>query len=74
MNINYNKLWKLMIDQNMNKTQLKNAAHLSTNVIAKLGKNEAVSIDTLGKICKVLRCNIGDIVDIVPDDDKEEQP
>ncbi|SHH44303.1 helix-turn-helix domain-containing protein [Clostridium intestinale] len=73
MNINYNKLWKLMIDQNMNKTQLKNAAHLSTNVIAKLGKNRSVSIDTLGKICMVLRCNIGDIVDIVPDNDKEEQ-
>lgn len=72
MNINYNKLWKLMIDQNMNKTQLKNAAHLSTNVIAKLGKNEAVSIDTIGKICKAMRCNIGDIVDIVLDDDKEE--
>lgn len=73
MNINYNKLWKLMIDQNMNKTQLKNAAHLSTNVIAKLGKNEAVSIDTIGKICKVMQCNIGDIVDIVLEDDKEEK-
>lgn len=71
MNINYNKLWKLMIDQNMNKTQLKNLAHLSTNVIAKLGKNESVSIDTLGKICKALRCNIGDIVDFVPEYDKE---
>lgn len=61
-----------MIDQNMNKTQLKNTAHLSTNVIAKLGKNEAVSIDTLCKICKVLNCNIGDIVDILPDIDKVE--
>lgn len=72
MKINYNKLWKLMIDQNMNKTQLKDSAHLSTNVVAKLGKNESVSIDTLGKICKVLECNIGDIVDLVLDDDKEE--
>ena len=68
MNVNYNKLWKLMIDRSMNKTQLKNGAHLSTNVIAKLGKNEKVSIDTLGKICGVLQCNIGDIVDFVPDD------
>lgn len=57
-----------MIDKNMNKTQLKNEAHLSTNVIAKLGKNEKVSIDTLGKICEVLQCNIGDIVDFVSND------
>ena len=45
MSVNYNKLWKLMIDKNMNKTQSKKAAHLSTNVIAKLGKNEKVSIE-----------------------------
>ena len=57
-----------MIDKNMNKTQLKNEAHLSTNVIAKLGKNEKVSIDTLSKICEVLQCNIGDIVDFVSND------
>jgi DNA (cytosine-5)-methyltransferase 1 len=68
MNVSYNKLWKLMIDKNMNKTQLKNEAHLSTNVIAKLGKNEKVSIDTLSKICEVLQCNIGDIVDFVSND------
>ncbi|MDL5040003.1 helix-turn-helix domain-containing protein [Heyndrickxia coagulans] len=68
MNVSYNKLWKLMIDKNMNKTQLKNEAHLSTNVIAKLGKNETVSINTLSKICEVLQCNIGDIVDFVSND------
>ena len=68
MNVSYNKLWKLMIDKNMNKTQLKNEAHLSTNVIAKLGKNEKVSIDTLSKICEVLQCNIGDLVDFVSND------
>lgn len=68
MNVSYNKLWKLMIDKNMNKTQLKNEAHLSTNVIAKLGKNEKVSIDTLSKICEVMQCNIGDIVDFVSND------
>lgn len=68
MNVSYNKLWKLMIDQNINKTQLKNKARLSTNVIAKLGKNEFVSIETLCKLCKVLNCNIGDIVDYVSDE------
>ncbi len=71
MNVSYNKLWKLMIDKNMNKTQLKNEAHLSTNVIAKLGKNETVSINTLSKICEVLQCNIGDIVDFVSNDKED---
>lgn len=60
-----------MIDKNMNKTQLKKAAHISTNVIAKLGKNEKVSIETLGKICEALQCNIGDIVDFVSADKEE---
>lgn len=68
MNVSYKKLWKLMIDQNINKTQLKDKAGLSTNVIAKLGKNEFVSFETLCKLCKVLKCNIGDIVDYVPEE------
>lgn len=64
MAINYNKLWKLLIDRNMNKTKLRCATHISTNAIAKLGKNEAVSIDTLTKICEVLHCDIGDIMEL----------
>ena len=63
MTISYNKLWKLLIDINMNKTQLRKAAGLSTNVIARLSKNESVSMDTLLRICKTLRCNVGDIVE-----------
>lgn len=62
MEISYNNLWKLMIDQNINKSQLKEMAGISTNAVAKLGKNEAVSMDTLAKICKALKCDIGDIV------------
>lgn len=61
--VSYNKLWKLLIDKNMNKTQLRVAASISTNAIAKLGRNEAVSIETLGKICQVLKCDVGDIVE-----------
>ena len=68
MAVRYNKLWKLMIDKNMNKTQLKKAAHISTNAIAKLGKNEPISMDTLTKICSALRCDIGDIVEYIGDD------
>ena len=56
-------LWKLMIDQNINKSKLKEMAGISTNAVAKLGKNEAVSMDTLAKICKALNCDIGDIVE-----------
>lgn len=64
MAVNYNKLWKLLIDEKMNRTQLRLAAHISTNAVAKLGKNEPVSFDTLEKICRVLNCDIGDIMEI----------
>lgn len=65
MLVNYNKLWKLLIDHNMNKTQFRMAAGLSTNVIAKLSKNEHVSMDTLLRICTALRCEVGDILDVI---------
>jgi DNA-binding Xre family transcriptional regulator len=66
--ISYNKLWKLMIDHKMNKTQLRKEAGLSTNVIAKLSKDDSVSMDTLLRICNVLHCDIGDIVEVVEED------
>jgi DNA (cytosine-5)-methyltransferase 1 len=62
--ISYNKLWKLLVDNNINKTQLRKKAGLSTNVIAKLGKNHFVSIDTLLRISKTFSCDLGDIVEI----------
>lgn len=65
MAISYNKLWKRMIDQNLNKTQLRSKAQISTNAVAKLGKNEAVSMETLEKICSALDCNIGEIMEFV---------
>lgn len=64
----YNKLWKLMIDKKMNKTQLRSAAKISSNAMAKLGRDESVTIETLEKICEVLRCDIGDIVEFTPDE------
>ena len=64
MQITYEKLWEMLIDREMNKTQLKDAAGVSSNVIAKLGKNEPVSIETLVKICVVLGADIGDIIGI----------
>ena len=64
MSVSYNKLWKLLIDHNMNKSDLGKAAKMSPNTIAKLGKNESVSLDILVRICEVLDCNIGDIVEV----------
>jgi putative transcriptional regulator len=61
MQVNYNKLWKMLIDLNMKKYQLRELAHISSNSMAKLGKNEYVSMEVLSKICSCLNCNIGDI-------------
>ena len=62
MDIAYKKLWKILIDKEMNKTQLKEAAGVSSNVIAKLGKNEPVAIETLVKIAIALDVDISDII------------
>lgn len=69
MAISYNKLWKKLIDLQMNKTQLCEKAKISTNSMAKLGKNEPVSMETINKICVALKCNIGDIMDIVNEEE-----
>ena len=67
MNRSYNKLWKLMIDKKMNKTQLRESARITSNAMAKLGKDESVPVETLEKICRVLDCTIDDIMDINKD-------
>ena len=63
----YNKLWKMLIDKKMTKTQLRIAANVSTNAIAKMGRDESVPLETLEKICRILNCSIGDIVDYTTD-------
>ena len=68
MAVSYNKLWKLLIDKGMTKTDLRLAADISTTTLAKLGKNETVSMDVMLRICKVLDCNIGDIMDAEKED------
>lgn len=67
MAIRYNRLWKLLIDNHMKKKDLKDKAELSTATMAKLGKNESVSLNVLVRICKVMNCEIGDVVEIVED-------
>lgn len=66
MAVNYNKLWKLLVDKNMNKTDLRMKADIGTATLAKLGKNQPVSMDVMMKICGVLNCNIADVMDIIP--------
>lgn len=66
MPMNYNKLWKMLIDKNLNKSDLRVLAGLSTNVIAKMGKGGDVSTEVLRKICQSLDCSIEDIVEIEP--------
>ena len=64
MQVNYDKLWKLMIDKKINKTQLSEKAAITTNAMAKLGRNQSVQVEILAKICKVLDCNIEDIMEL----------
>ena len=64
MAVIYKKLWKLLIDKNMTKTQLRLATGMTSNALAKLGKDESVQLDILVKICEVLNCDLDDIVEI----------
>lgn len=66
MAVNYNRLWKLLIDLNMSKTELIKKAGISTNAMAHLGKNEDVRVEVLVKICSALECTMDDIIEIVP--------
>lgn len=68
MAFSYNKLWKLLIDKNMNKTALRDAIGITPSTLARLSKNQNVTMDVLGKICKELNCNIEDIVEYVRED------
>ncbi len=68
--VNYNKLWKLLIDKGMSKTQLREQTGITTNVIAKMGKNENVSTEVICKICETLNCQITDIIELIEEDGK----
>lgn len=64
MAVSYNRLWKLLIDKGITKTEMRKRAGISTNVLAKMGRNETVSMDTLAKIAVVMNCGLDDIVEI----------
>ena len=65
MAVCYNKLWKMLIDRDMSRTELRLKAGISTKTLAKLGKNENVNTEILVKICQALHCNVDEIMDIV---------
>ena len=65
MTVNYNKLWKKLIDLEMSRTQMRLKAGISTKQLAKLGKNENVNTEILVKICEALGCNVDEIMDVV---------
>ena len=67
MPVSYNKLWKLLIDKGMKKVELRDAANISSGTLAKLGKNESVTTDVLVRICHALSCDIGDIMEVLPE-------
>ena len=65
--VSYNKLWKMMIDKHISKTELTHLAGISTNAMAKLGRDEDVRVRVLEKLCTSLDCKLDDIVEFVPD-------
>ncbi len=71
MAISYKKLWILLIEKGLKKTDLKDLCKIGPATLAKLSKNESVSMDVLQRICRALNCNIGDIIDYVPESNHE---
>lgn len=67
MAYSYNRLWKLLIDKKINKTTLRQKAGITSNAMAKLGKDQPVNVEVLAKICRVLDCTVDDIMEILPD-------
>ena len=68
MAVSYNKLWKILIDRKMKKKELQEAAGIRQGLITKMGRDEPVTTTVLMKICTALGCDIGDIIEVVPDE------
>ncbi|OUO39627.1 transcriptional regulator [Megamonas hypermegale] len=67
MALSYNRMWKLLIDKKMSKADLRKAANIAPNTMTKLRRDEAVNLAILGRICQVLNCDFGDIMEYVPE-------
>lgn len=73
MHISYNKLWKLLIDKNTNKQDLREASGISSASVAKLGKGDNITTEVLLRICTALKCDISDIMEVVEDTPQEDK-
>lgn len=67
MALSYNRMWKLLVDKKMSKADLRKAADIAPNTMTKLRRDEAVSLAILGRICQVLNCDFGDIIEYIPE-------
>ena len=72
MAISYNRMWKLLVDKKMSKADLRKAADIAPNTMTKLRRDEAVNLAILGRICKVLNCDFGDLISYVPDEERSD--
>lgn len=71
MAVSYSKLWHLLLDKKMTKTELCRRANITTNAVANMGHGKSVKVETLVRICEALDCKIEDIMEVVPDDKEE---
>lgn len=71
MTVSYNKLWKLLIDKKMSKAELRRATGISPNTMTKMNQDEDVALSVLGKVCKALKCDIGDVIGFVDDSEED---
>lgn len=69
---NYNKLWKLLIDKKITKTEMRKMAGISTNILAKMGRDEPISMESLAKICIALNCSVDDILEFILEENEHE--
>ncbi len=67
MTRSYKKIWHILLDRDMSRSQLRKKAGISTNALAKLGKDESLPLETLEKVCAALNCTLDDILEYVPD-------
>lgn len=73
MAISYNKMWKLLIDKKMSHADLRKAANIAPNTMTKLRRDDPVNLAVLGRICAVLNCDFGELIQYVPEDEKDDK-
>lgn len=73
MAISYNKMWKLLIDKKMSHADLRKAANIAPNTMTKLRRDEPVNLAVLGRICAVLNCDFGELIQYIPEDEKDDK-